>query len=334
MKLLRNREFLKELLLGIGLAALGAALCFVFPRAAGWIALGSGGSLVALHLWFTYRRYAAIAALSHRLDRILHDEERVLITGSNEGELSILSSEIQKMTVRLTEQTDRLAADKVMLTDAIADIFHQIRTPLTSINLGLAMLRETDLPEARRVELTRGLLRQTERIRWLVETLLKLSKIDAGTARFAPQKMAVQTLLARAAEPFAIPMELKGVTLALNAHDASVTCDAAWTTEAIGNLLKNAMEHTPAGGAVRIEAVETPLYTELVLTDTGEGFDPADLGHIFERYYKGKNATPDSIGIGLAFTREVLAAQGATITAANLPDGGARFTVRFYKSVV
>jgi len=334
MKLLQNCEIRNELLIGLGGTLLLSAAGFVLLGAAGWFVLLCGLALTALHFWFTCRRYAEIAALSQKINRILHGEERVLIAGSDEGELSILYSEIVKMTVRLSEQTDRLADEKMMLTDAIADIFHQIRTPLTSINLGLTMLREKDVPYERRVELARGLLRQTERIRWLVETLLKLSKIDAGTARFTPKEMPVSALLQKAAEPLSIPMELKGVTLTLAANDERVTCDPSWTVEAIGNLLKNALEHTPSGGTVRVEAVETPLYTQLLLTDTGEGFDRADLGHIFERYYKGKNAAPDSIGIGLAFTREVLAAQGATITAANRAEGGAVFTVRFYKAVI
>ncbi len=334
MKPLRNRDVRNELLIGLAVTLLLSVAGFVLLGRAGWFVLPCGLALTALHVWFSSRRYAAIAALSQKIDRILHGEESVLIAGSHEGELSILYSEIVKMTARLKEQTDCLAAEKTMLTDAIADIFHQIRTPLTSINLGLTMLRERDLPYERRVELARGLLRQTERIRWLVETLLKLSKIDAGTAQFLPKEMAVSALLQKAAEPLSIPMELKGVTLVTAAQDERVTCDPSWTVEAIGNLLKNAFEHTPAGGTVRVEALETPLYTQLLLTDTGEGFDPSDLGHIFERFYKGKNAAPDSIGIGLAFTREVLAAQGAAITAANRAEGGAKFTVRFYKTVI
>ena len=110
--------------------------------------------------------------------------------------------------------------------------------------------------------------------------------------------------------------------------------DAEWTAEAIGNLFKNCMEHTPAGGTVTASAAETALYTEITVEDTGEGIDPDDLPHLFERYYKGKNATSESIGIGLALARSIVAAQNGTIAAQNRKDGGARFIVRFYKTVI
>ena len=129
-------------------------------------------------------------------------------------------------------------------------------------------------------------------------------------------------------------MELRDIEYRATVKDETVVCDPAWTVEAIGNLLKNAIEHTPAGGTVSVEVSDTPLFTEFVVTDTGEGFDREDIPHLFERYYRGKNANPDSIGIGLALTREVLAAQNATITASNNPTGGARFTVRLYKKVI
>lgn len=334
MRLLRNREIRTELLIGLGITAVLSAVGFFVHVWAGGLLLVLGLGLCGLHLWFGARRYDRIAALSQSIDRVLHGEESLLIADADEGELSILYHELHKMTVRLKEQTDLLAADKVRLTDAIADIFHQVRTPLTSMTLGLALLKAPELPYERRIALTHELLRQTERIRWLVETLLKLSKLDAGTAALSPVSLPVRTLLSRAAEPFTIAMELRGIAYQPSIGDEQLVCDPAWTAEALGNLLKNAMEHTPSGGTVSVTARQTPLFCELVFSDTGEGFDRDDLPHLFERYYRGKNAGPDSIGIGLALTREVLAAQNATITASNNASGGARFTVRFYTSTV
>ena len=238
------------------------------------------------------------------------------------------------MTVRLREQADRLTEDKVRLTEAIQNMFHQIRTPLTGINLTISLLQEEDLTPERRSRLTRDLSRQSERIRWLVETLLKLSRIDAGTAVFLPEAIPAEELIEAAAAPFRIPMELRDQTLRVRADDAVFAVDPAWTAEAVSNLLKNCMEHTPPGGTIEVEARETALFSELVVTDSGPGFDPADVPHLFERFYKGKNATPESVGIGLALARSVAAAQNGTIAAANAPSGGARFTIRFYKSIV
>ena len=334
IRLLRNPDIRNELLIGLGATlVLSAVGFFVYPLA-GLLLLILGFGLTGTHIWLGARRYEKIVVLSQTVDRVLYGEESLVIAESDEGELSILYHELHKMTVRLKEQTDQLAADKLQLTEAIADIFHQIRTPLTSITLGLALLKEPEQPYERRIELTRDLLRQTERIRWLVETLLKLSKLDAGIAKLDQTTVSVRTLLDRAVEPFLIAMELREIEYCATVKDETVVCDPAWIVEAIGNLLKNAIEHTPAGGTVSVEVNDTPLFTEFVVTDTGEGFDREDIPHLFERYYRGKNANPDSIGIGLALTREVLAAQNATITASNNATGGARFTIRFYKSII
>ena len=227
-----------------------------------------------------------------------------------------------------------LSSEKIRLTDAIADMFHQMRTPLTSMKLQLSLLDAEDLSYERRLELARALKKQMERLHWLTETLLKMSKIDAGTAGFRKDRVSVKTLINKAAGPFLIPMELRDQRLVTQAGTESFEGDLAWTTEALGNLIKNCMEHTPAGGSVTVSALETALYTQITVTDTGSGFDPADIPHIFERFYRGSNATDESIGIGLALSRAIIAGQGGTIAAENAPGGGACFTIRFYKSIV
>lgn len=334
MRLFRNADIRLEFWIDLGITLAAALIAWLFSPLAALLALIVGAVLTGLHLCFGLRRYRRIEALSKTLDEILHGVETAVIDDSREGELSILQTEIAHMTQRLRDQAGQLGEEKRRLADAIADIFHQIRTPLTSMNLSLAMLSDRELSPERRREIVHGLKKQTERIRWLVESLLRLSKLDAGTARFTVETLPMETLLNRAAEPFRIPMELKGQTLILDAGGATVSCDPAWTAEAIGNLIKNAAEHTPAGGTVRLEACETPLFTELTVTDDGEGFDPQERGKLFERWYKGKNATPESVGIGLCLTRGILAEEGATIAASNNPTGGARFTVRFYKTTV
>jgi signal transduction histidine kinase len=146
--------------------------------------------------------------------------------------------------------------------------------------------------------------------------------------------VSVKELIQKAADPLMIPMELRGQTLRVTVSDESFSGDADWTAEALGNILKNAMEHTPGGGEIAVNAVETALYTEITVRDNGEGFDPEDIPNLFRRFYKGKNASSDSIGIGLALARMIIASQNGTVTAGNTRDGGAEFVIRFYKSVV
>lgn len=334
MKLLRNPDVKRELLLLSLTGLVFTGIGFFVSVRCGFLILSFFAVTFGLAVCFIFRRYRAIASLAEQVGRVLHGQEKDLNGREEEGELAILSTEIGKMTVRLREQSDRLTEDKVRLTEAIQNIFHQIRTPLTSINLTASLLKEEDLTAERRSRLTRDLSRQSERIRWLVETLLKLSKIDAGTAVFRPETVPAEKLIEQAAAPFKIPMELRDQTLRIRAEDVQYTVDPAWTAEAVSNLLKNCMEHTPPGGRIEVEARETALYSELTVTDSGTGFESEDLPHLFERFYKGKNAASDSIGIGLALTRSVVAAQNGTVTAVNAPSGGACFTIRFYKSIV
>ena len=129
-----------------------------------------------------------------------------------------------------------------------------------------------------------------------------------------------------------IPLELHAQTLSVNAS-GDFHGDVAWTAEALTNIIKNCSEHTPEGGEITVIASETPIYSEIVVTDTGSGIDPDDLPRIFDRYYKGKNSSPESVGIGLALAKMIITRQNGTVKASNTKTG-ARFDIRFYKTVV
>lgn len=333
MKDLKNPELRRELLLyGLMAPVFGALGLLVSPWAGllGLCAALAGGGL---HWRFVHRRYREIAELSQSLDRVLHGQEQ-LLEDNAEGELAILRSEIAKMTLRLKESTDRLREEKQELTRALADISHQLRTPLTSMNLSLSLLAREGADERRRLALTRELKRSMERIDWLVETLLKLSRLDAGVVVFEPKPLTAAELTRQAAQALRIPMELREQRFEAELVDATLTVDPAWTAEALGNILKNCVEHTPTGGTIAVTARQTPLFTEISVTDTGPGIDPEDLPHLFERFYRGKNADENSVGIGLALARQIVSAQNGTLQAANRPEGGARFTMRFYNGTV
>ena len=293
------------------------------------------GALILLIMYIDARkRFNAMEQLSTELDEILHDNSRFLITECEEGELAILSSSIRKMTLKLKEQASNLTDEKKVLTDAIADIFHQMRTPLTSMRLSCSMLSEEDLPYEERIRFVRGIKKQLERMQWLVETLLKMSKIEAGTVTFRRERLDAKELVQKACEPLLIPLELRDIKLQITTNDAGLTGDMDWLAEAVGNIVKNCMEHTPEGGQISINAEENAIYTVLTIEDTGKGFDKNDIAHIFERFYKGKNSGSESVGIGLALCRTIITGLDGTIKAENGKNGGARFEIRFYKNVV
>ena len=291
------------------------------------------GIFIPAHYFTARLRYRRLQQLSLDLDRLLHSGVPMPISDYAEGELAVLGSQIQKMTLRLTEAAETLARDKADLADAMADISHKLRTPLTAMNLTVSMLSAPELPEARRLELTRELRRLLSRTDWLVEALLKLSRLDAGTVTFAAEPVAVADLIRQAATPLAIPMELREQRLRVHCGAESFCGDLTWTAEALGNLLKNAVEHTPVGGAITVTARETALFTQIDVEDTGSGFVPEDIPRLFERFYKGKNASEHSYGIGLALARKIVAEQNGTIQAMNTSTG-AKFTIKFYKQII
>jgi len=286
-----------------------------------------------MHFLSTYKRYRRISGLSLKIDEILHGQEGINLNEYSEGELSILQNEIQKLVVRLREQSDALRQDKVYLADSIADISHQIRTPLTTINIILSFLSRPGISEERRLELTNELKMLLSRIDWLISALLKIAKLDAGTVNFQKDSVSVQELIKRAAAAIAIPIELREQKLQVEiSGNVTYKGDLPWSVEAIENILKNCMEHTPAGGTLSISAAENAIYTEISISDNGYGIAKEDLPHIFERFYKGKSSSDQSIGIGLALARMIINKQNGTVKAENNKDAGARFTIRFYKN--
>ena len=336
MAFFRNPEIKKTLLLFSVLAAgsAAAAALLISPLAA--VAAAALCVIYAsIHFTITYLRYKKIAALSLQIDGLLHGSSELRIDACSEGELSVLQCEIGKMTVRLRQQAEALQNDKIFLADSIADISHQIRTPLTSVNIIVSMLGEEQLSVRRRIELTRDLKQLLFRIDWLITTLLKLSRLDAGTVQFQNSKLSVRTLAEKAAEPLAVPMELKNQKFLCRIDESvSFRGDLAWTAEALGNIIKNCMEHTPEDGSGRIEidAEENAVFTRITVKDNGSGIAPEDLPHVFERFYKGRNSSDSRFGVGLALARMIVRSQNGTLKAENNQNGvGASFTMKFYK---
>ncbi|MBO4687053.1 MAG: HAMP domain-containing histidine kinase [Clostridiales bacterium] len=328
-----NAELRREYLISLAAVLLLAGALFFL----GWQA--SVGVLVAalilfcIRLFADIRRYRRISELSDGIDKILHGVEKVDFEEYKEGEVAILSSEIHKMVIRLREQASLLLADKRFLSDSIADIAHQLRTPLTSMNIIVDMFSDAELSDDKRFDLLGGMMQSLNRIEWLINTLLKMSKIDADTVLFETKEYKVKDMLQRAGDSLAVPLDINGVTLKINVpDDAVIRGDMMWTCEAIGNILKNCMEHTPEGGKIEIDVKHTPIFTEIVIADTGTGIDKDDLPHVFERFYRGKVALNTSIGIGLALSKMIVERQSGTIRASNReePETGAVFTVRFY----
>ena len=333
IKLLKNKEVRKTLILQIIVAIAFCIACFTVNNRAGIISVILSSFLILIHYVSTYERYRKIAELASNINLILHGDNAITMGDYSEGELGILHSEIYKMTIRLREQQQKLMNDKVYLANSIADISHQIRTPLTSINLLVQFLSEPNLTDERRQELTHELYGLLSRIDWLITTLLKISKLDAGTVQFKQEKVSMESLVSKSCEPLLVPIELRGQELVIKAS-GDFCGDVSWTCEAIGNIVKNCMEHTPEGGKIEIETTDNALYTEILIKDNGTGIAKEDMPHIFERFYKGKDSDDKSFGVGLALARMIITSQKGTVKAENRKPSGAMFSIRFYKGTV
>ena len=334
MSFFRNTEIrrLCFVLAAVTLCAGIIGYCFGLP--AGLAAAGTGLFVSLFALGFTAWRYRQIDQLSSYLRRITAGEHTLDIRDNDEGELSILKSEIYKVTVLLTEYNERLLAEKRGLSDSLSDISHQLKTPLTSMMVMADLLSGDNLPPDKRREFTDHIRQQLERIQWLVSSLLKISKLDAGVVPFKKVPVNVPALIRKSLAPLLIPIEVKEQVLETEGPDVTFEGDEGWMSEALVNILKNCVEHTPRGGRLRIEWTGNPLYTEIRIRDTGAGIAPEDIPHIFTRFYRGKNAADDSVGIGLAMAKEIVRRQNGDITVDSVPGEGTTFLVKLYKVVV
>lgn len=281
---------------------------------------------------FIYWRYREIDKLSTYLQKISSGDYTLDVRDNHEGELSILKSNIYKVTLRLAEQSELLKQDKIHLTEAISDVSHQLKTPLTSMTVMVDLLSDPKLPPEKRVEFTRNISTQLERIEWLVSSLLKLSKIDAGTAVFKQKKIKVEQLISMALDPIKIPVEIKEqIILISGEEDVTFSGDLNWTVEALVNLIKNCVEHTPQGGTIELSYAENVLFTEITIRDNGKGISKEDIPYLFNRFYKGKGASEDSIGIGLAMAYSIIANQNGHLDVTSELGQGTTFLIKFYK---
>lgn len=249
----------------------------------------------------------------------------VILMPEGEDELSKLQDEIYKTVTMLHQTRDEALRTKNHYARNLSNIAHQIKTPITAISLAVQM--QQDDTEKMREQIQR----QLSRLTYLEEALLLLSRMEAGTLTFRRKKVDVFTLLMVAGDNMRELFKQAQVDIAIaESGEMDIYVDFDWTMEAVMNLLKNCMEHTPHGGRVHCQYEQNPLYTKILIWDNGEGFGKEDIPHLFERFYRGQNAAKDGIGIGLALAKEIVENQNGTLRARNRSEGGACFEIRFY----
>lgn len=281
------------------------------------------------------RRRKTILKMCNDINQILRHTESIDLGGYDEGELSILADEIHKLTIKLREQNSAIIGEKLVMKEAMEDISHQLRTPLTSMMLIIEMLRDPDMERIQQIRYIQELSELLTRMKWLIETLLNISRIDAGAVMFRSEDVSCREVIRAALDPISISLELKGIEVKVDIEgDPFFKGDQQYCIEAVMNLLKNCMEHTPAGGTIEIHSKENSLYCGISIRDSGNGIAEKDLPHIFDRFYSSAERTKNGYGIGLAFAQKIIVMQSGSLKAYNHINGGAVFDIRFYKKTI
>lgn len=288
-------------------------------------------AVFTLVYFYLLRMDATIANISQYINRLLNKDYALDIIDNDEGNLSSLKNDIYKITVMLKEQNEELKNDKMMLANNLADISHQLKTPLTSMLIMSDLLENEDLSKEDQRKFLNVIKSQLKRIEWLVSSLLKMAKLDAKTVEFKKEKIYVDDLILKSVEPVNMLMKNKQQQFILSGDNPIIEIDINWTSEALLNIIKNCSEHTPEGGILKAEIFDRVMYTEILISDNGMGISSKDLPFIFERFYRADKTNSDSVGIGLAMSYSILTSQNATIHVKSKLNVGTTFSIRFYK---
>ena len=289
-----------------------------------------------------------IAKITQYIEEINNGNYTLDIQENNEDELSILKNELYKITVMLKEQSENSTKDKLQLKKSLEDISHQLKTPLTSITIMLDnLLDNQNMDIVTRNDFLKSIYREITNINFFIQALLKLSKFDANTIKFNSNKTRIQDIVKEAKQNVETLCDLKNIEINieqekeisndkekpnwLNVTEYNIICDFKWQVEAVTNILKNCVEHSNSNSKIYIKINNNNVFSEITIKDNGSGIDAKDLKHIFERFYKGKNSSKESVGIGLSLAKTIIEKDNGYITVESEIGKGTTFHIRYLK---
>lgn len=266
--------------------------------------------------------------LSKEVRRMI-DGQDIDIRDNNEGILSLLKNDIYTLASMKSEQVDILQKERDNLADTLADISHQIKTPLTSMLLMLDLLESA--PEEKQKEFIGNIRENLIHTEWLVSSLLKIAKLDAGAIQFRPSEIRVSELVRTAIQPLEILLDIKSQKVSVET-DTTIVCDRRWTAEALTNIIKNASEYSPDGGIITVSAGQNPICSWIRITDSGSGIAAENIPKLFQRFEGSRSEK--GFGVGLPLALAIMKRQNGDIEV----DGGGRetgaaFTLKFFSQV-
>ena len=289
-------------------------------------------SLLIVFILYERKQDKEIDKITKYLEAINDKNYTLKIDENSEEELSILKNELYKVTVMLRENASNTLKDKINLKRALEDISHQLKTPLTSILIILDNLIDNpEMDYQTRVEFLHDLKRETTRIQSLIQSILKLSKFDSNTIQFIKQDIYLKQIVDEAIKNTGSLADLKNIKINVEGNKKiKLNCDLLWQIEAITNILKNCIEHSKENTPIDIKYNNNSVYSYITITDYGEGISKEDLPHIFERFYRGKNSSNESIGIGLSLSKTIIESNNGIVSVESNSDK-TTFIIKYFK---
>ncbi len=290
-------------------------------------------TLLTSFLIYNVSKDKKLKQITKYIEQINNKNYKLNIDENSEDELSILKNEIYKTTIMLKEISEKSLQDKINLKDSLSDISHQLKTPLTSITIMLDnILDNENMDKKTRNEFIKDIKNEIININFLVNSLLKLSKLDSNSVNFIFENEYINTIISKSIKNVSVLCDLKNIDIVVDGDtNVKINCDVKWQIEAITNIIKNCVEHSNSNSKIYINFDENELYTKLQIKDNGVGIDKKDLPHIFERFYKGKNSSNESVGIGLALSKSIIEKSNADIRVNSKINEGTNFTIKYYK---
>lgn len=297
------------------------------------LAVAFGITGLTILLIYILKQEKEIKEINEYINQVNNGNYLLKIEDNKAGELSRLRNELYKTTVILKEAAQNSEKEKEDLSIAIADISHQLKTPLTSIRIMLDNISDNpDMPQDLRKDFILEISKQVDWMSSLVIALLKIAKFDAGTIKMENSEINVKDLINNVINNLAILIELKDIKVITKIDEkATFIADYKWQQEAITNILKNAIEHSNQNSNIYITVENTNFFLKIKIKDEGQGIDKKDIKHIFERFYKAKNSSENSIGIGLALAKTIIEESNGYIKVDSELGKGTTFEIKFMK---
>ena len=258
-----------------------------------------------------------LRAIVDIMNQILEAPEQVPAEPYKQGELGELYTNLYKLVQALKESNRKEQEEKIFLRDIMSDISHQLKTPLASLTVFLDLLYDGRVPDVdKQKQMLLESKNQVSRMEWMVLSMLKLARIEAGAIQFEKHPCSLYAIVAQAKESVAYLTEKRGQQIDVQIDEKQMlVCDGDWLTEAIINLLKNASDYSGEQTTIHIWTEDNPMYTRIYVKDEGCGIAESELKNIFKRFYRiNKEVNPNSVGIGLSLTKSIVEGMGGKIS--------------------